>query len=351
VREFFNYVAATFLSSEHQHKRNWPAFFARASLRPGCWLSCARPAARAVGRYGGADDERAQRRSSAVSQRCGKNSMRRRCDACCTGAEASLWDSGLTGADQLMRPNARSFSRILRSLGIPHDRDGFYDLSEYRVARILYRQFDSNQSGQPDVVCTTCRRTRSTCCNCTTSCSRNNLRIQPEYRPCSSASSNFLGRRPTTKACARTPPIPFPIHSFPQAQAVCRNHRRDGPQRIVAMTLADELAGAVDADATQRQTWSTPRSVSGNGSLIRAILAAGTRSNRPRFCAASTFCPTVNASASCSRSSACWDTGTDRTDPTPAGQAVHRRNIHPDRRRNVRAFARTTAAQLQPLFS
>jgi hypothetical protein len=34
VREFFKYVGSTFLSSEHQHKRNWPGFLAEQRAHP-----------------------------------------------------------------------------------------------------------------------------------------------------------------------------------------------------------------------------------------------------------------------------------------------------------------------------
>jgi hypothetical protein len=82
-----------------------------------------------------------------------------------------------------MRPNARGFAHILRSLGIPHDRDGFYDLSEYRVARILYRQFDSNQ----DLVSQMCRvhdlqEDSLDLLQLRYLLFENNLRIRPEYR-------------------------------------------------------------------------------------------------------------------------------------------------------------------------
>jgi hypothetical protein len=85
---------------------------------------------------------------------------------------------------QLMRPNARSFARILRSLDIPHNRDGFYDLSEYRVARILYRRFESNQ----DLVARMCRvhglqPDSLDLLQLRYFLFENNLRIQPEYRP------------------------------------------------------------------------------------------------------------------------------------------------------------------------
>jgi cyanate lyase len=83
-----------------------------------------------------------------------------------------------------MRPNACSFARILRSLGIPRDRDGFYDLSEFHVARILYRQFDSNQ----DLVSRMCRmhdlhEDSLDLLQLRYLLFENNLRIQPEYRP------------------------------------------------------------------------------------------------------------------------------------------------------------------------
>jgi len=100
------------------------------------------------------------------------------------------------------------------------------------------------------------------------------------------------------------------------------------------MTLADELAGAVDADATQRQDLVDAALSVGQWLADQGYPGRWDKVKRPRFCAASTFCPTVNASASCSRSSPVGTRGTDRTDPTPAGQAVNRRNIHPDRRRN-----------------
>jgi hypothetical protein len=45
---------------------------------------------------------------------------------------------------QLLRPRTRSFKRILRFLGIAHDRDGFHSLSPYALSEILYARFDSN---------------------------------------------------------------------------------------------------------------------------------------------------------------------------------------------------------------
>jgi hypothetical protein len=72
----------------------------------------------------------------------------------------------------------------LRSLGIPHDWDGFYDLSEYRVARILYRQFDSNQ----DLVAQMCRVHGLQADSLDLLQLRyflfeNNVHIRPDYRP------------------------------------------------------------------------------------------------------------------------------------------------------------------------
>jgi len=247
VREFFNYVAATFLSSEHQHKRNWPGFLCESVSPAGLLLSCARPGGtrgRAVAVE--ADDERAakeiQRVLATLWKELDEAAVRR---LFAPGAEASLWGQVANGVlIQLMRPNARSFSRILRSLGIPHDRDGFYDLSEYRVARILYRQFDSTKIWSARcVVCTTCRRTRSTCCNCTTSCSEqpaHPARIPaPALRQVATSSAGVRQQGMCKKRRRfRSQFIPFRKRR-PSAVITVEM----APQRIVAMTLADELAG------------------------------------------------------------------------------------------------------------
>jgi len=45
---------------------------------------------------------------------------------------------------QLLCPHARSFRRVLRFLGIAHDRGGFHSLSPYGLAEVLYARFDSN---------------------------------------------------------------------------------------------------------------------------------------------------------------------------------------------------------------
>ena len=188
VREFFNYVAATFLSSEHQHKRNWPGFLCE-SVSPAGLLALMRAArrARTVGPVAvEADDERAakeiQRVLATLWKELNEAAVRR---LFAPGAEASLWGQVANGVlIQLMRPNACSFARILRSLGIPRDRDGFYDLSEFHVARILYRQFDSNQ----DLVSRMCRmhdlhEDSLDLLQLRYLLFENNLRIQPEYRP------------------------------------------------------------------------------------------------------------------------------------------------------------------------
>jgi Fe-S oxidoreductase len=188
VREFFNYVGSTFLSSEHQHKRNWPGFLFE-SISPAGLLALMRAArwTRSVAPVAvEADDARVakeiQRVLATLWKELDEAAVRR---LFAPGAEASLWGQVVHGVlIQLTRPNARSFARVLRSLGIPHNRDGFYDLSEYGVARILYRQFDSNH----DVVAQMCRvhdlqEDSLDLLQLRYVLFENNVRIRPDYRP------------------------------------------------------------------------------------------------------------------------------------------------------------------------
>lgn len=188
VRDFLAYVGSTFLSSEHLHKRNWPEFLSANVSSPGL-LALVRTArqARTVGPVQvDADDEQLAyeiRRSLATLwKKLDETAVRRLFSP---GAEKRLYGHVVNGVlIQLMRPNARAFARILRTLRIPHDRDGFYDLSEYRVARILYHHSDSNE----DLVAEMCRlhdlRVDSLdLLQLQHFLFENNVQIRPEYRP------------------------------------------------------------------------------------------------------------------------------------------------------------------------
>jgi len=185
--------------------------------------------------------------------------MRRRCDGLfAPGAEASLWGQVANGVlIQLMRPNACSFGPpSYASLAIPRDRDGFYDLSNSTWPASCI----ASSTATKILVSRMCRmhdlhEDSLDLLQLRYLLFENNLRIQPEYRPLTLrqvATSSAGVRQP--RHVQETPPIPFP-NSFLSASAgpSAVITVEMAPQRIVAMTLADELAGAVDADATQRQ--------------------------------------------------------------------------------------------------
>jgi len=124
------------------------------------------------------------------------------------------------------------------------------------------------------------------------------------------------------------------------------------PQRIVAMTLADELAGAVDADATQRQDlvdaalsvgqWLADRGYPGRWDKVKpaAILRCLDflpNSERERFLFS--FVGLLGHGAL-----------TGQIPHLPAKQSIDEISALTGEE-SVRAFARTTAAQLQPLLS
>ena len=124
------------------------------------------------------------------------------------------------------------------------------------------------------------------------------------------------------------------------------------PQRIVAMTLADELAGAVDADATQRQDlvdaalsvgqWLADRGYPGRWDKVKpaAILRCLDflpNDQRERFLFS--FIGLLGHGAL-----------TGQIPHLPAKQSIDEISALTGEE-SVRAFARTTAAQLQPLLS
>ena len=124
------------------------------------------------------------------------------------------------------------------------------------------------------------------------------------------------------------------------------------PQRIVALTLADELAGAVDADATQRQDlvdaalsvgqWLADRGYPGRWDKVKpaAILRCLDflpNSERERFLFS--FVGLLGHGAL-----------TGQIPHLPAKQSIDEISALTGEE-SVRAFARTTAAQLQPLLS
>jgi hypothetical protein len=84
---------------------------------------------------------------------------------------------------QLLRPHARPFKRILRFLGIPHDRDGFHALSPYALSEILYARFDSNDRLIHDVsVASGIRPDSIDLLSLRFLLDQSNIRIRPEYR-------------------------------------------------------------------------------------------------------------------------------------------------------------------------
>jgi len=149
-----------------------------------------------------ADDERAAKEIQRVLARCGKNSMRRRCDACLHRARKPVsGDRWLTGADPahaaqraqlLPHPTQPGHparpGRLLRSVRIP------------RGPQSCIGQFDSNQeSGQPDVSVHDLQADSLDLCNCTTSCSRTTCASSPNTGPCS------FGQVATSSAGVRQP--------------------------------------------------------------------------------------------------------------------------------------------------
>jgi hypothetical protein len=121
------------------------------------------------------------------------------------------------------------------------------------------------------------------------------------------------------------------------------------PQRIVAMTLADELAGAVDADATQRQDlvdaalsvgqWLADQGYPGRWDKVRpaAILRClDFLPNRERERFLFSFVGLLGHGAL-----------TGQIPHLPAKRSIDEISTLTGEE-TVRAFARTTAAQLQP---
>jgi len=162
---------------------------------------------------------------------------------------------------------------------------------------------------------------------------------------CSSASSTS-SPRPTTKACEETPPIPFQF-ILSATQAVCVITVEMAPHES-SPDLADDWPGRSTPTRTTPDLVDAALSV-GHGSLIRAILALG-QGQTGGFCAASTFCPTVTRALPVLVRRPVGTRGTDRTDPTPAGQAVNRRISTLTGDRNRARLCAYHGAQLQPCF-
>jgi hypothetical protein len=157
VREFLQYVATTFLSTAYRRNRRWASFLGLSISPSGLARLMRRAKMRAVKALPIETDDPA----------CASEirAALRRIWACANEAAVRpmffpedqqniLGHVAEAVLRQLLRPRARRFRRVLRYLGIPHDRNGFHALSPYALSEILYRHSDSNSELIDDV----CRR-------------------------------------------------------------------------------------------------------------------------------------------------------------------------------------------------
>jgi hypothetical protein len=148
VRQFLEYVGTTFLSTAHERTKHWATFLGESISPPGlAHLMRKAKRARTIRRMPiDTDDPRLAAEIRTTLRRLwaapDETTIRPlffpgdRQDLYGHVAEAMLL--------QLLRSHARAFKRILRFVGIPHDRDGFHSLSPYGLSEILYARYDSN---------------------------------------------------------------------------------------------------------------------------------------------------------------------------------------------------------------
>jgi hypothetical protein len=187
VREFLEYVATTFLSTAHERSRHWATFLGE-SISPQGLATLMRKAkkARAVKAVPvDTDDPRLGEQIQAT--------LRQLWTAPDEETVRPLYFPGnkqvLLGyvaeavLMQLLRPHTRSFKRILRFLGIAHDRDGFHSLSPYALSEILYARFASNDRLIHDVSeAFEIRPDSIDLLSLRFLLEQSNVRIRPEYR-------------------------------------------------------------------------------------------------------------------------------------------------------------------------
>jgi hypothetical protein len=188
VREFFDYVGETFLSTHHQDVKDWPEFLrcsvSAAGLR--ALMSEAKQCGpvESVEFDVGSDPVLAKRVQHKIARLWSQNNGNAIHELMHPGMKKGVSNFVAHGLlIQLLSPKTHAFKRILRYLGIPCDRDGFYDLSEYRVAELLYRRYRSNEELIADV-----RQHFNLSANTLDLLQLeyllfdNNVRIRPEYR-------------------------------------------------------------------------------------------------------------------------------------------------------------------------
>lgn len=157
LRDFFTYIGSTFLSSSHRETKDFCSFL--RDNAPGPRLAGFIAAAKTQGPMPRAMFEAAANSALAATvtgylKKAWSNRNRAtlavfRRPSLPGRAEGFAANALLI---QLMAPNAVGFARILRFLRIPCDKDGFNDLSEYAVAKILYRRFASTAALEAAVI-------------------------------------------------------------------------------------------------------------------------------------------------------------------------------------------------------
>ena len=156
VREFLDYVGATFLSTRHRQDRDWLAFLRRtltpAILRAHMTAASERGQVAPVAMDADSDPALVKQVQQNLLRLWDRADGRWLSRLFRPGAKSEVLSfTAWALLDQLLRPNLKAFRRILRHLGIPCDRDGFYEISEYRLAEILYRRYRSNDQLVHDV--------------------------------------------------------------------------------------------------------------------------------------------------------------------------------------------------------
>ena len=188
LREFFDYIGATFLSTRHQQERDWTAFL-RRTLTPSrlrALMTSAKQCGLVESVAMDMDSDpvlvsKVERRLKGLWSRIDGPKVGQLFESRPDNAIQSFTIGALMV--QLLRPNAPSFRRVLEYLGIPCDKDGFYGLSEYRVAEILYRRYRSNDELVKDVRQHFDLRAGSVdLLQLEFLLLENNIRIRPEYR-------------------------------------------------------------------------------------------------------------------------------------------------------------------------
>jgi hypothetical protein len=156
VREFFRYIEGTFLSVAHRTKKDWAAFLG-THLTPArlAEIIAAAKRSRTPEEIPISDDDPDTVRFIEETAR----GLWAHADA---GQLRRLFYPGEDRARMhvvaqvllywVLAPRARKFTRVLDHLGIPHDRQGFVELSDYRLAEILYRRYPSNEAVVADVI-------------------------------------------------------------------------------------------------------------------------------------------------------------------------------------------------------